>query len=202
MLVKHFVENTFTATGKRLFNLVINGEQVLTDFDIFATARAMSKAVVESFLVTPDENGIVTLQFVQGSADQPTVSGIELLPTDCDDEDCDELPGTVVSGSSGGTTGNIAINSGGPAVGSFVADTDFAGGRNGSVSRFVDISSVTNPVPEQVYLTPRVGTGVGSFGYFIPNLIPGATYNVRLHFAEGFFTTSGSRVFNVALNGN
>jgi beta-glucanase (GH16 family) len=200
LLRLHFVENTFTATGKRLFNLVINGEQVLTDFDIFATARAMSKAVVESFLVTPDENGIVTLQFVQGSADQPTVSGIELLPTDCDDEDCDELPGTVVSGSSGGTTGNIAINSGGPAVGSFVADTDFAGGRNGSVSRFVDISSVTNPAPEQVYLTQRVGTGVGSFGYFIPNLIPAATYNVRLHFAEGFFTTSGSRVFNVALN--
>lgn len=85
-------------------------------------------------------------------------------------------------------------------MGSFIADTDFAGGRNGSVSRFVDISGVTNPAPEQVYLTQRVGTGVGSFGYFIPNLIPGATYDVRLHFAEGFFTTSGSRVFNVALN--
>lgn len=197
----HFVENTFTAAGKRLFNVLINGQQVLTDFDIFATAGAMSKAVVEEFEVTPDDNGIVSLQFVQGSADQPTVSGIELLTTDCDDEDCDELPAIVVSGSSGGTAANIAINSGGPAVGSFVADTDFAGGRNGSVSKFVDLSSVTNPAPEQVYLTQRVGTGVGSFGYFIPNLIPGATYNVRLHFAEGFFTTSGSRVFNVVLNG-
>ena len=50
----------------------------------------MSKAVVESFLVTPDENGIVTLQFVQGSADQPTVSGIELLPTDSDERGASE----------------------------------------------------------------------------------------------------------------
>lgn len=197
----HFVENTFTAVGKRLFNLIVNGEQVLTDFDIFAAAGAMSKAIVEEFVVTPDENGIVSLQFVQGSVDQPTVSGIELLTTDCDDEDCEEPSGTVVSGSSGGTTANIAINSGGPAVGSFVADTDFAGGRNGSVSEFVDISGVTNPAPEQVYLTQRVGTGIGSFGYFIPNLIPGATYNLRLHFAEGFFTISGGRLFNVAVNG-
>ena len=202
LLRLHFVENTFAAAEKRLFNVLINGEEVLTDFDIFATAGATNKAVVEEFVVTPDENGVVSLQFAQGSANQPTVSGIELLPAHCDDEDCDELSDAiVVSGSSGGTTAKIAINSGGPAVESFVADTDFAGGRNGTPSTSMDISGVTNPAPEEVYLTQRVGTGIGSFGYFIPNLIPGARYNVRLHFAEGFFTTPGSRSFNVALNG-
>ncbi|HVH85557.1 MAG TPA: malectin domain-containing carbohydrate-binding protein [Terriglobales bacterium] len=201
LLRLHFVENTFTAAGKRLFNVVINGEQVLSSFDIYATAGAMSKAVVEDFVVTPDENGIVSLQFVPGAADQPTVSGIELLPTDSEDEDVNEAAATVVVGSTGGTTARIAINAGGPVVGTFLADTDFAGGRNGSMSKFVDISKVTNPAPEQVYLTQRVGTGIGSFGYFIPNLIPGATYKVRLHFAEGFFSQSGSRVFNVAMDG-
>jgi beta-glucanase (GH16 family) len=193
----HFVENTFTAAGKRKFNVLINGQQVLTDFDIFAAAGAMSKAVTQDFVVTPDENGVVAIQFVPGSADQPTVSGIELIrhPDDY------EAGATVVVGSSGGTTQSIAINSGGPAVGAFLADTDLAGGRVGSASKFVDLSGVTDPAPEEVYLTQRVGTGVGSFGYFIPGLIPGATYKVRLHFAEGFFQTAGSRTFNVAIDG-
>jgi len=201
LLRLHFVENTFSKAGQRLFNVVINGEQVLTNFDIYSTAGAMNKAVVENFIVTPDENGVVSLQFVQGAADQPTVSGIELLPADSDDDN--DNSATVVTGSTGGTTASIAINSGDSAVGSFLADTDFAGGRVGSVSKSIDISGVVNPAPEQVYLTQRVGqsTGPGSFGYFIPNLIPGATYNVRLHFAEGFFTSAGNRVFNVAIDG-
>jgi hypothetical protein len=193
----HFVENTFTAAGKRKFNVVVNGEQVLSDFDIFAAAGAMSKAVTEDFVVTPDESGVVAIQFVPGSADQPTVSGIELIlhPED------EEAAAPVILGSAGGTTQSIAINSGGPAVGTFLADTYFAGGRIGSSSTFVDLSGVTNPAPEEVYLTQRVGTGVGSFGYFIPGLIPEATYKVRLHFAEGFFKTPGSRVFNAAIDG-
>jgi beta-glucanase (GH16 family) len=209
----HFAENTFAAPRKRLFNVIVNGEQVLTDFDIFATAGAMSKAVAERFTVKPDENGIVSIQFVPGSADQPTICGIELGRADSDDWDGDDqerddsddrAPATFVKGSTGGSTTNIAINAGGPGVGSFLADTDFAGGRIGSsipnVS-LVDISAVTDPAPKEVYLTQRVGTGVGSFGYFIPGLIPGATYKVRLHFAEGFFKTPGSRMFNVVING-
>ena len=208
-----FAENTFAAPWKRLFNVIVNGEQVLTDFDIFATAGAMSKAVAERFTVKPDENGIVSIQFVPGSADQPTICGIELRRADADDWDRDDqerddsddrAPATIVSGSTGGSTPNIAINSGGPGIGPFLADTDFAGGRIGSsipnVS-LVDTSAVIDPAPKEVYLTQRVGTGLGSFGYFIPGLIPGATYKVRLHFAEGFFKTPGSRMFSVVING-
>jgi len=203
LLRLHFVENTFSAAGKRLFNVVINGEQVLTNFDIFATAGAMSKAVVEDFIVTPDENGIVSLQFVQAAADQPTISGIELLRQDFDEEDGDDTSATVVTGSSGGTTATITINAGGSQAGTFVADTDFAGGRVGSSStKSFDTSGVSNPAPQAVYQTQRVGqsTGPGSFGYVIPNLIPGATYNLRLHFAESFFTSAGSRIFNVTID--
>lgn len=194
----HFVENTFTAAGKRKFNVVVNGEQVLADFDIFAAAGAMSKAVTQDFVATPDENGVVAIQLVPGSADQPTVSGIELILH----PDNNEAGAPVVVGSAGGAMQGIAINSGGSAAGAFLADTYFAGGRVGSVSKFVDLSGVSNPAPEDVYLTQRVGTGVGSFGYFIPGFIPGATYKVRLHFAEGFFKTPGSREFNVAIDGN
>ena len=40
-----------------------------------------------------------------------------------------------------------------------------------------------------------------SFTYTIPGLSAGATYNVRLHFAELTFGGSGQREFNVAING-
>ena len=204
LLRLHFVENTFSAANKRQFNVVINGQQMLTNFDIYATAGAMSKAVVQNFVVTPDENGIVSLQFAQGAADQPTISGIELGRQEDDDEDGADTSATVVTGSTGGTTATIAINAGGSQAGTFIPDTDFAGGRVGSSStKSFDTAGVSNPAPQAVYQTQRVGqsTGPGSFGYFIPNLIPGASYNVRLHFAESFFTSAGNRIFNVAIDG-
>ena len=34
----HFAETYWTASGQRIFNVKINGSQVLTNFDIFATA--------------------------------------------------------------------------------------------------------------------------------------------------------------------
>ena len=36
----------------------------------------------------------------------------------------------------------------------------------------------------------------------MPNLTPGATYAVRLHFAEIYWSAAGQRVFNVAINGS
>ena len=40
-----------------------------------------------------------------------------------------------------------------------------------------------------------------TFSYTISGLTPGANYLVRLHFCETYFTTAGSRVFNVSING-
>lgn len=93
----------------------------------------------------------------------------------------------------------IAINAGGGAVGAFSGDTDFSGGTAATFSDPIDTSQVQNPAPQQVYQTERWGT---DFTYTIPNLTPGATYTVRLHFAEDYFTDhpKGKRVFNVAIN--
>ncbi|MCW3099421.1 MAG: coagulation factor 5/8 type domain protein, partial [Chthonomonadaceae bacterium] len=41
----------------------------------------------------------------------------------------------------------------------------------------------------------------GNFAYNMPGLTPGASYTVRLHFAESYFSTAGQRFFNVAING-
>jgi hypothetical protein len=102
------------------------------------------------------------------------------------------------SGGGGGTTsGPVAIDSGGGAVGSFVADTDFTGGTIYTVTTTMDLSAVTNPAPLAVYQSERYGV----FSYAIPGLAPGGTYAVRLHFAEIYFSTAGERLFNVAING-
>ncbi|WP_176728906.1 discoidin domain-containing protein [Thermogemmatispora onikobensis] len=91
----------------------------------------------------------------------------------------------------------IQINAGGPAVSPFVADTDFSGGGTSSTANTVDTSGLSNPAPQAVYQTAHLG----NFSYAIPNLTPGASYTVRLHFAETYWTTAGKRVFNVSLNG-
>ncbi len=96
----------------------------------------------------------------------------------------------------------IAINSGGPAVSPFVADADFSGGATINHANTINTSKVTNPAPAAVYQTARVATtGAPSFTYTIPGFTAGSSHMVRLHFCETFFTTTGSRVFNVSING-
>ena len=57
----------------------INGTQVLTNFDIFATAGGEFKAVAESFTATASSAGAVTIQFVTVK-DNAQVNGIEITP--------------------------------------------------------------------------------------------------------------------------
>lgn len=91
----------------------------------------------------------------------------------------------------------VEINSGGLAVGSFLADEDFAGGSTIHHANTIDLSAVTNPAPMAVYQDARVG----NFTYTIPGFTPGSSHTVRLHFAETYFNTTGSRTFNVSING-
>jgi hypothetical protein len=91
----------------------------------------------------------------------------------------------------------IQINAGGPAVSPFVADEDFAGGGTIHHSNTIDLSGVTNPAPMAVYQTGRDG----NFTYTIPGFTAGSGHTVRLHFAETFWTSAGSRIFNVTING-
>ena len=79
----------------------------------------------------------------------------------------------------------------------FVADADFTGGGTINHANTIDLSGVTNPAPAAVYQTGRIN----NFTYTIPGAAAGSSHTVRLHFAETFWTSSGSRVFNVTING-
>ena len=176
----HFAETFWTMAGQRTFNVIINGQQVLTNFDMLATAGAANKAVVEQFSIPADTNGRMTIQF-NTVKDNAQVNGIEILPTTTPPP----------------TTSAVQIDSGGPASAPFIADTDFTGGTVVTTTKAVDTSGVTNPAPQAVYLSNRFGT----FSYAVPGLTAGHSYTVRLHFAETFWTMAGQRTFNVIING-
>jgi beta-galactosidase len=104
-------------------------------------------------------------------------------------------------------TDYISINAGGPAVSNtnggdnpFVADEDFsAGGTTYSVTSPITIPAniVNIAAPAAVYQSAQQGVVT----YTIPGLTAGASYTVRLHFAELYFTAAGNREFNVVING-
>jgi beta-glucanase (GH16 family) len=73
----HFAEYYWTAVGQRVFNVFINGTQVLTNFDIIATAGAANKATIQEFMVTPSA-GQIAIQYVT-VIDNAKSSGIEIL---------------------------------------------------------------------------------------------------------------------------
>jgi Malectin domain len=78
----HFTEDYWTAAGRRLENVSINGTQVLSGFDIFAATGAQHKAIVKTFTANADANGNVAVSFspASGSADvNAKVDGVEVL---------------------------------------------------------------------------------------------------------------------------
>jgi hypothetical protein len=272
----HFAETFFAAAGSRVFNVSINGTQVLTNFDIFAAAGAKNKAVIEQFTENANASGQYVIQFTS-VVNNSLVSGIEIISSGtcnvpsapsglsataastsqinlswtASSSSCTPTYSVFRSTTSGftpsssnqvgsGVTGTtfsdtgltcnttyfylveavnsagaspasnqasattqacpttvVEINSGGPAVTPFVADVDFAGGGTISHANPIDLSGVTNPAPTAVYQTARVG----NFTYTIPGFTAGSSHTVRLHFAETFFASSGSRTFKVSIKG-
>jgi hypothetical protein len=76
----HFAETTYDAPGKRKFNVEINGNRVLSEFDVTQEAGRKDKAVVKEFPdIAPDSDGNIIIKFLNGSADQPEINGIEIF---------------------------------------------------------------------------------------------------------------------------
>jgi malectin (di-glucose binding ER protein) len=71
----YFVEHFWTAAGKRMFDVIINGSEVLTDFDVFADAGGQYIAVQHTFTAAANSSGEVVVQFVS-DVDNPIVNGI------------------------------------------------------------------------------------------------------------------------------
>ena len=95
--------------------------------------------------------------------------------------------------------GGAAVSNSGGGDNSFVADEDFTGGTTYTVPNTITVpgSISATAAPAAVYQSARQGAST----YTIPGLTAGSSYNVRLHFAELYFSAAGGRQFNVAING-
>jgi hypothetical protein len=98
-----------------------------------------------------------------------------------------------------GTFNPIRVNAGGGAftdstTGSqWSADTNVSGGNTFSTTSTV--TDKANPSQAPLYQTERYGNFTYTFS------VPNGTYTVTLKFAELYWTTTGKRVFNVAIIG-
>jgi hypothetical protein len=92
---------------------------------------------------------------------------------------------------------SIQVNCGGAAAGTYIADKNYSGGYTATTSDAISTSGVVSPAPGAVYQSERYG----NFTYTISSLVAGASYNVRLHFAEVYYNAAGQRKFNVSING-
>jgi hypothetical protein len=179
----HFVESYFTASGKRVFGVKINGVPVLSDFDIFKSAGGANVAIAQSFASTADATGKIAITFA-ATVNDPSVAAVEISSAST------ATPVPVAPG--------IAVNVGGAGSGEWVSDIYSNGGWPAVVTNAIDTSHVFNPAPQAVYQSQRTGT---TFSYAIPNLTAHASYTVRLHLVESWFSSVGQRLFGVTING-
>jgi hypothetical protein len=186
-----FAEIYFTTAGSRVFNVSINGTPVLTNFDIVAQAGGAFQALDKAFPVTVT-NGQISIQFTPGVADQPLVNAIEIVAAGSS-----TTPPPAPSSPPPATTAAAVfrVDAGGAPYtdsnGNFWnGDFGFVGGNSAGTG-----AVVAGTTASPLYQTCRWGT----FSY--PVSVANGNYLVNLKFAETYFTTAGSRMFNVSING-
>ena len=117
----HFAEFYWTSVGQRVFNVSINGKQVLTNYDIIAAAGAADKANIQEFMTTPTSTNTIVIKYTTVT-DNAKSSGIEILlpppaaPVGLTATAGDSLVSLKWNTSSGATSYNVkrSLVSGGP----------------------------------------------------------------------------------------
>jgi hypothetical protein len=194
-------QGNLTATS----SVTVTVSQTLTSIVVSPSSATVSTSATQQFTATARD------QFTTNLASQPiftwsvsgggTISSSGLFTA-----------GTTAGGpytvtaQSGGVSGTASvtvaqstvyqINCGGSAASPYTADQYYSGGTARTVTNAISTTGVTNPAPQGVYQAERYG----AVTYTLPSLTAGASYLVRLHFAELYWTATGKRKFNVAIN--
>ena len=175
------VSGTITATATASDNVGVTGVQFLVDGQAYG-AEDTSAPYSVSITTTTLTNASHTIAARARDARNNTTTSAAVSFT--------------VNNSGSTSFAPIRVNAGGaaytdPQGNAWRADTGFSGGNGYSTGR--TIAGTTTP---QLYQSQRYGT---TFQYQFA--VPNGSYNVKLKFAEIYFTTAGSRVCNVIING-
>jgi len=73
----HFAEIFHNASGRRIFDVTVNGETILDNYDIFSEAGGSLVGITETYVTTPDESGNMVIGFVT-VVNNAKVSGISV----------------------------------------------------------------------------------------------------------------------------
>jgi len=193
-----------TATAVAATNTANANNTATANANNTATANANNTATVVAATANANSTATAIANATRTAAAMPTSTPVPPTATATPTNTATATPTNTATATPTNTAtptpSAIRINSGGGGVGSFVADTGYSGGSTASIGSAVDTSHVTNPGPQAVYQSERYG----NFTYTVSGLTPGASYIVRLHFAETYWGTQtqggiGSRVFNVAI---
>jgi choice-of-anchor A domain-containing protein len=94
------------------------------------------------------------------------------------------------------TSPTVKINCGGPALGAFAADAGFSGGATLTRTNTIDMSRVPAGLPMALYQSQRYN----NMSYTFSGYTPGASNDIRLHFADTKWTTTNQRTFHIYVN--
>jgi|GEM_PF-509694 len=194
-----FAEFVWSAAGQRVFNVSINGTQVLTNFDIFAEVGA-NKADDKVFNnIQPNASGQIVVQLGPASVDNAKLDAVQIIPmpnpaTATPTPSASPMPSSTPTPAQAASTWRV--HSGGGAYTdsqghAWAADVDFSGGNTAGTA-----SAIAGTADQPLYQTERWGS---PFSYSFP--VATGSYQITLKFAEIYWTAAGQRVFNVSING-
>ncbi len=179
-VVLKFAETFFTSAGQRVFNIVLNGQQVAANFDIAAAAGGSNIAIDKSFPVNVT-SGQIVIQLT------PVVQNPEINAIEID-----------AATSPTGTFSTIRVHAGGAQYTDsqgqvWAADNGYTGGATYSVAQ-----SIAKTADQPLYQTERYNVNAPvQYQFAAPN----GSYSVTLKFSENYFASAGQRVFNIVING-
>lgn len=165
-----FAELWWTTAGKRKFNVAINNQAVLSNFDILAQPGVAPNAALDKVFTTNVTDGTLNIAFTSVT-DYAQINAIEIVPG---------VPTRINVGGSGYTGSDGRV---------WQADAGYSGGSTYSTG-----ASMPNALDPGLYDSTRFG----NFSYNVN--LPNGGYRVVLKFAELYWNSSGRRVFNVSIN--
>jgi subtilisin family serine protease len=173
-----FAEIYFQQRGQRVFNVVVNGQTVLSNLDIVAQAGGPNISLDRQFTVSVT-GGQVVIQLI-GVIQNPKINAIE-----------------IVAATTQSAAPIIRVNAGGSSYtdsqGNFWS-SDFGYLSGNAYSTGNSVSGTAAPV---LYQSERWASGTLQYQFSVQS----GTRYVTLKFAEIYFTMVGQRVFNVLING-